>query len=337
MERRFGLKQRFLYIDRTKGLAIILVVVGHLVARRFPPGPGIEWYVLTKEAIYTFHMPLFIAVSGLVYGLSWRPGAGVGDDLRDAWHRVLRLLPAYLLAGLAVFFGKLAFQTVTPAVDNKIQDGAGEVLTLVSQPTVSYCGFLWYIYALSILFVFFPLAHRAVRGRIGWLLPITAAFWLLPSTTWFAWGSLRILSLFFVIGVIAGRHHDLTRRWLGKLWLPALAFFLAVLLPAGLYDEPSIRVFAAMLSIIALPGLMQATESWSLRMLETLGRYTLIIYLTNTAFIGLVKVASLQLGIWHASQFPMIAVVMTVVAIGGAVLMKRYLLPLVPPLDRITT
>ena len=58
---------------------------------------------------------------------------------------------------------------------------------------------------------------------------------------------------------------------------------------------------------------------------------------TNTAFIGLVKVTSFQLGFWHASQFPMIAVVMTVVAISGAVLMKRYLLPLVPPLDRITT
>jgi hypothetical protein len=33
----------------------------------------------------------------------------------------------------------------------------------------------------------------------------------------------------------------------------------------------------------------------------------------------------------------MIAVVMTVVAIGGAILLKRHLLPLVPALDRITT
>jgi len=329
-------KQRFLYIDRTKGLAIILVVLGHLVARRYPPGPGIEWYALTKETIYTFHMPLFIAVSGLVYGLTWRSRDSVKDDLRDSWHRVLRLLPAYLLAGLAVFFGKLAFQSVT-SVDNKIQDGAGEVLTLVSQPTASYCGFLWYIYALSIIFVVFPLASRAVRGQIVWLLPITGAFWLIPSTPWFAWGSLRILSFFFVVGVMAGQHHDLTRRWLGKLWMPALAFFLAILLPAGLYDEPSIRWLTAALSVVALPGLMQATESWSLNMLETLGRYTLIIYLTNTAFIGLVKAASLHLGVWHASQFPMIAIVMTVVALGGAVLMKRYLLPLVPPLDRVTT
>lgn len=330
------MKQRFTYIDRTRGLAIFLVVVGHLVARRPPPGPDIEWYVLAKEAIYAFHMPLFIGVSGLVYGLSWRPGDTVMDDLRDARHRVLRLLPAYLLAGLTIFLGKLAFQLVTPAVDNRVEDGADELVTLVSQPTASYCAFLWYIYGLAILYIAFPLLFRAVKGRIGWLLPLTAAFWLLPTSQWFAWDALQVLSLFFLIGVIAGRHHALTHRWLETFWLPALVPFV-LLLSTGAHDQPAARWMTAALSIVALPGLMRATEGLNLSLFETLGRYTFIIYLTNTAFIGLVKAASFQLGLWQASHFPMIAVVMTVVAIGGAILLKRHLLPLVPALDRITT
>jgi fucose 4-O-acetylase-like acetyltransferase len=329
------MKQRFSYIDRTKGLAILLVVLGHLIARETPPGPSVEWYLTFKDLIYAFHMPLFMAVSGLVYGLSWRPGATVADDLADARRRAMRLLPAYLLIGLLVFVGKLTFQSFTPAVDNEV-DGAGELLTLVSQPTASFASFLWYIYALAVLYIVFPLAFRTVGGRAFWLLPVTLAFWWLPTGKWFAWDLLQELSLFFVVGVIVGFHHAAAQRWLEFLWLPALILFL-VLLPAGAEDEPVARLAAAALSIIAVPGLMRATESWRLGFLNTLGRYTLIIYLTNTIFIGLVKVASFHLGFWHGSQFPMIAAVMTLVAIGGAMLLKRHLLPLVPPLDRITT
>jgi fucose 4-O-acetylase-like acetyltransferase len=136
--------------------------------------------------------------------------------------------------------------------------------------------------------------------------------------------------------VIAGRHHEAAQRWLGRLWLPALIPFIA-LLPAGAQDYPAARWTAAALSILALPGLMRATEPWPLGFFETMGRYTLVIYLTNTIFIGLVKTASFHLGLWHASHFPLVALVMTVVAIGGGILLKRHLLPLVPTLDRITT
>lgn len=333
--RERALKQRFVYIDRTKGLAILLVVLGHLIAREPPPGPGVEWYVFVKDAIYAFHMPLFMAVSGLLYGLNWRSGATLVHDLIDARRRVLRLLPAYLLIGLLVFAGKLVFQSFSPAVDNGI-DGPAELLTLLTQPSASFSAFLWYIYALSVLYIVFPLAARALRGRLLWLVPVTIAFWALPSSPWFAWDLLQVLSVFFVIGVIAGRHHEATQRWLGRLWLPAMFPFI-VLLFVGAHEDSAVRWAAAALSIIALPGLMRATESSRPGFFDTIGRYTFIIYLTNTIFIGLVKVAFFHLGLWHAAHFPLIAMAMAVAAIGGAILLKRCVLPLVPPLDRITT
>ena len=329
------MKQRFIYIDRTKGLAILLVVIGHLAARQVPPGPGIEWYVLVNKGIYAFHMPLFMAVSGLLYGLKWRPGATIWLDLADARPRVLRLLPSYLLIGLLVFAGKLAFQSFTPVIDNRV-NGWTELLTLLTRPTASYCAFLWYIYALAALYIVFPLMFRAVGGRIFCLIPITVAFWLLPPSSWFAWDLLQELSIFFLAGVIAGRNYEMTDRWLQYLWLPALILFV-LLLPVGTHFHPAARWVAAALSIIAVPGLMRATERYHLGVFDLVGRYTLIIYLTNTIFIGLVKVASFQLGLWQAAYFPMIAVVMTVTAVGGGILLKRSLLPFVPPLDRITT
>jgi fucose 4-O-acetylase-like acetyltransferase len=328
-------KPRYVYIDRTKGLAILLVVLGHLIAREPPPGQGAEWYAVLKHGIYAFHMPLFMAVSGLVYGLSWRPGASVADDLRDARRRALRLLPSYLLFGLVIFFGKLAFQALGNRVDNRVE-GVGDLLDLVLRPGDSFCTFLWYVYALAVLYLVFPLAFRAVRGHVAWLLPVTLAFFWLPAGTWFAWDRLQPFSVFFVTGVLAGRHHEAAQRWLGRLWVPALLGFAAVM-PAAAHDVPWAQWTAAALSVLALPGLMRATAAWPLGLFETLGRYTLIIYLTNTIFIGLVKLAAVRAGLWHASDFALVAVVMTVVALAGAILLKRFVLPRVPPLDRITT
>jgi fucose 4-O-acetylase-like acetyltransferase len=45
--------QRIQYIDRLKGLAIILVVMGHVFGFK-QPMDGINTF------IYTFHMPLFL-------------------------------------------------------------------------------------------------------------------------------------------------------------------------------------------------------------------------------------------------------------------------------------
>ena len=54
---------RVQYIDRLKGLAIILVVMGHILGFR-QPEDGTEDGIHTF--IYTFHMPLFMFLSGLV-------------------------------------------------------------------------------------------------------------------------------------------------------------------------------------------------------------------------------------------------------------------------------
>ena len=44
-------------IDRAKGLAILLVVFGHLVARADPA--DVAWYEPLRRAVYAIHMPFF--------------------------------------------------------------------------------------------------------------------------------------------------------------------------------------------------------------------------------------------------------------------------------------
>lgn len=53
--------QRLEYIDFCRGIAILLVVIGHLIQFN-----GIVTSNPVFEFIYSFHMPLFFAISGYI-------------------------------------------------------------------------------------------------------------------------------------------------------------------------------------------------------------------------------------------------------------------------------
>jgi fucose 4-O-acetylase-like acetyltransferase len=86
MDRSNSGSKRIEYIDRLKGFAIVLVVLGHVTDGyffgRFDPGSDdIFWTIC--NIIYSFHMPAFMAVSGYV---AYRPGRPVGGRRKIKRH-----------------------------------------------------------------------------------------------------------------------------------------------------------------------------------------------------------------------------------------------------------
>ena len=65
------MKNRLYDIDRAKGLAILLVVLGHLVARGEPPKDA-DWYLFLKLIIYKFHMAFFMFLSGVIFNYTYK-------------------------------------------------------------------------------------------------------------------------------------------------------------------------------------------------------------------------------------------------------------------------
>lgn len=49
-------------IDYVKGVLIILVFIGHII-------PGSSWEIYPRYLIYSFHMPLFIGISGFLLNI----------------------------------------------------------------------------------------------------------------------------------------------------------------------------------------------------------------------------------------------------------------------------
>ena len=84
-------------IDRAKGLAILLVVFGHLVARADPA--GVERYEPLRRAVYAIHMPFLLYLSGVVAVHS-----GMLLAPRAAWPRAERF-DAEQLAAVELHFG----------------------------------------------------------------------------------------------------------------------------------------------------------------------------------------------------------------------------------------
>ncbi|HKM62254.1 MAG TPA: acyltransferase family protein [Acidisphaera sp.] len=103
-----------------EGLAIVLVVFGHLVARQDPL--GVSWYESARVLIYLFHMPFFMYLSGYVAGLRPVPEtfAGWGGLVR---RRAVRLLLPFAAFGLLIVLAKLGLAGLVP-VDNA-PDGIG--------------------------------------------------------------------------------------------------------------------------------------------------------------------------------------------------------------------
>ena len=95
-------RDHFDYIDSLKGIAIILVVVGHCIAWNYSdfnttileskPSDMFWWHL-----IYSFHMPLFFWISGFLL-----PRKTINLDV--LWRRTYTLLIPFICAGIIMDF-----------------------------------------------------------------------------------------------------------------------------------------------------------------------------------------------------------------------------------------
>lgn len=96
--------KRFDFVDAIKGFAIILMVMGHVLACMFAdwhvvikndPTPSYLWYV-----IYSFHMPLLM-MSGFLFGQKLINGSF--SYLKILQKKLVALMIPYLVAGLLLY------------------------------------------------------------------------------------------------------------------------------------------------------------------------------------------------------------------------------------------
>ncbi len=184
-------------IETLRGLAVLLMVAGHVVGNDAGHGLQVPDDSLWRHAWYTLapaRMPLFTAISGFVYALhpaaAGRWGAFVRGKLR-------RLFVPLLVVGAAMALA----QSVAPGV--KVRPSTDAVWALVIYPYAHF----WYLYALAWVFL---LVGWLDTGRLldrapAWAWLLAAAFALQASrvldTPLLGMGGAVYLLPWFLIGL----------------------------------------------------------------------------------------------------------------------------------------
>ena len=267
-------KERLLYIDRLKALAMILVVMGHTIY--FCMYHEERPHDAIFNIICTFHVPLFFFLSGIV--ISKLP------DYRKVCSKAYKFLKPMLIIGL-----------INAVVIDKFRafflDGG-------------HNGY-WYLLTLTIFYVmlwtfnlnreknkYISLAIDGIIALAVWLLFIftmrigyTAAEMFNPWAGFAFWP-------FFIIGVFV-RKYNLLHFFTDYIWLTILlaAVYLTLVIScfSSLDHLPVVVDFLiALVAIMALVGLFHYfdhTDNWLNRQLLLIGNNTLQIYVFHYFFI----------------------------------------------------
>ena len=222
-------------IDALRGLAIALVVLGHSLVRATPaqpnPGPGLVLvpgvgYIATSTAsavllnvVYSFHIPLFAFVSGIVLF-----GSSRGYGIEFARRRFLALMVPYFAW---VFIGWLTVGGHTTA---------GLAQFMVASATDPQApGALWFLYALFASSLTLALVRSAstsewVLGASALLVGLAGIVPLGAYDHFLGVAEVAWVYPFLAVGFIFAAHRDYFDRRM-SFWFPAALVVWALAIP----------------------------------------------------------------------------------------------------------
>jgi fucose 4-O-acetylase-like acetyltransferase len=315
-------------IEWAKGLGILLVVLGHIVARS--PPAGSEWYVQFKYMVYLFHMPFFMYLNGVGMFYSGRSfGLSKAGYAKYIQQRAVRLLVPFILFGVLILVGKLVAAMILP-VDNPPQDFWDGLAALFWHTYYSPATSVWYVYVIFVYSAIVPPLFALVGRRIWVLLAIGAAIYFLPYPDILYVDKIGHNFVFFVLGGLAATYLDAYRALLDRWGLLVVGLFGASFLIVATDMTLFERMFVVgICSLPALHALMRMPFFASMPVFPFLARNLLAIYLLNTIAIGLTKGILLKFMPWDGYNFLLFAPILTAAGIGVPILVKK-LFPRVP-------
>ena len=277
------MKERIGYIDSLKGFAILLMVMGHVIANQFPSyrvalNDESRVTMLVWRIIYSFHMPLLMFCSGLVAlhikNYSWR---GVGQTI---WKRMYTLLLPFVCSGF--------------------------LLHLVIQSNIFGFWYLWLLFQFFLIVIIID-GLCSLLPKYGKIVSTVAIVTLALSVhIWYSkFYYLEKLPLidvehwslfpYFCMGVICARY-DLCARWFSNNWVFTCSIVLFVFLTYWLTvlgnHIPRQSITCGLLPVSAIVSLVylfkvgfEESTSRGLLWLQNLGRHSMEIYIFHFFFL----------------------------------------------------
>lgn len=310
-------------VDRAKGVAIFLVVLGHIVARTRPADN--EWYMVLKSMIYMFHMSFFMFISGLVMMYTYSPIRTIEGYTDFLAKKSRRLLPGFLIVGLLILVGKLVLRQYL-FVDNPPDSFWSGLNDLLLRPTRSSASSLWYIYVLFELCILLPLWANWSRFMYLDMLLLALVVYFMPASDFLALKRLGTYLFFFVLGGAAAYSYPSFLSLIDNRTILFTAIFAASF--ALMFSGTSEHIAKLVIGLCSIPALMALITNLKIlnqsSLLLHLGRYTYVIYLLNTIIIGLTKGIIFKFTTWDGLNFFLVAPVLLFNGLAVPIAIKKY-------------
>jgi fucose 4-O-acetylase-like acetyltransferase len=327
-------RDRLFEIDSAKGLAIILVVFGHIVMRE--PPIGNDWYMTLKVMIYSFHMPLFMYLSGIVMfhtGYAYVQPRAFKDFIKK---RATRLLIPFFGLGFIIYFGKsIASQIMY--VDNHslgVWEGINALLWDTAQ---SPANSVWFILAIFIYCLILPPILWVLKNRLWPLLIVATLLFFIPIPEYFYMDKIGRYFIFFLLGGLAYLSYEKYLNFLDKWRWPLIITFLLSLLLAFTDINWVVRIWiCGCLSLLAVHSFIRYKDLSHNKFLLFMGTYAFVIYLLNTISIGVTKGVMLHIMPWDGPNFFIFVPLLFLAGVIGPILAKIIIFRHIKFLDKLT-
>jgi fucose 4-O-acetylase-like acetyltransferase len=299
------------FLDIAKGLAIILVVVGHVIQGSSEKFDDLLWF----RVIYSFHMPLFVFLSGAVAAIAFRSDSiqdGIGSALRRAKTKISKATLRLLLPFLAwCVINQLIYHHSDSVISALILAFRRPDTALWFLLAIFYCIVLASIFeiAFSVLNLLFQkvglktVSKVLCDGRIQIILMILI-WWLIREYTprGAGVGLLRPYFIYYLLGI--GFYQYIYLKLSTWKYLPAWIIFIGLipfwsrtavdnvdglmLIPSGLiYFYAGLVALSGSLVILSVAKWISETEIKPIRnFLILCGQLSLGIYALHYFFLG---------------------------------------------------
>lgn len=274
-------KARFDFIDRACGLAICMVVFGHIL---FPETLSIDWYKRSEMFIYKFHMPLFIFLSGYLafFSASRKQITSEKSYVQFQKKKLSKFLPVYFLFSLySILVDILYHQASTDEINHSIY-------SFFFTPTKGSAVFLWYLYILIGFYLVTPFLINLKRSTLCLLLAISFLLTNVSLTPVFCFDFFCKFFFFFLWGGLVYKHSNLFLTFLDKngKWILIVTLLLSIVDVLTYSAIPFQVISMGMIPSVLYISRLDWPEIIS-KIFITIGVGSFAIYLLNTSLINL--------------------------------------------------
>ena len=283
--------ERNALVDNLKGYACFLVLFGHVIMGVRQAGVPVPFFFEGLEQfIWSFHVPLFLFLSGVVYELTgrWR---GKKTRGRFILHKLLSLGVPY------VVFSAVYILVNTVAGGTNTEYTLTDILGIWHTPVAQY----WFLYALFFLFCIWALLSDVLPNWVITLLTVAVSY-LVPLFG----GSLGCFGVVFDAAIAFGLGTCVPFAKLEKPAAPIKWGVVAAHVAAGItlivlgkIEAPFFKELMLLFGIYAAILLISMVQKVGIlaRILRFMNRYSFQIYLLHTVFTAGTRIALLRFGI----------------------------------------